>query len=258
MDCREIFELMNQYFDGEISDDDREKLFSHIEECENCKEDFYQLKSIIDGLRNEPLVELPEDYHKNLMAKLEKEVSNKKVINFKSFYKYAGLVAVFVFVFLGGMKAGLFERNKVEPKVASTEGEAETLEMPKVSGDEAGVQPRMMAGLTETVAEVKLKSSDKYVEVLDLAREYNGEIIESEDFAEIKFLNIDYLGFIDNLNNRDFAVINEEVSDLQIEYNNLLESKEELMAKGEDTSLVDEKIFDIENRGNFSMVKVYR
>ena len=78
------------------------------------------------------------------------------------------------------------------------------------------------------------------------------------DLTEIRFLNIDYLGFIDNLNNRDFAVINEEVSDLQIEYNNLLESKEELMAKGEDTSLVDEKIFDIENRGNFSMVKVYR
>ena len=65
------------------------------------------------------------------------------------------------------------------------------------------------------------------------------------DLTEIKFLNIDYLGFIDNLNNRDFAVINEEVSDLQIEYNNLLEIKEELMAKGEDTSLVDEKIFDI-------------
>ena len=78
------------------------------------------------------------------------------------------------------------------------------------------------------------------------------------DLTEIKFLNIDYLGFIDNLNNRGLAVINEEVSDLQIEYNNLLESEEELMAKGEDTSLIDEKIFNIEDRGNFSMVKVYR
>ncbi len=114
MECKDYFELMNMYIDEEISEADKNKLIKHIESCESCKQEFEELKEMVNILREEPLSELPLGYHKELMEKINNEVNNK-VVTLKpkksknNIYRYFGLVAVFALFVVGGNKAGLFD-----------------------------------------------------------------------------------------------------------------------------------------------------
>ena len=113
MECKDYFELMNMFIDEEISEIDKNKLIKHIESCESCRQEFEELKEMVNMLREEPLSELPANYHKELMEKINNE-NNNNVINFKpkknknNIYRYFGLVAVFALFIVGGSKAGLF------------------------------------------------------------------------------------------------------------------------------------------------------
>ncbi len=113
MECKDYFELMNMFIDEEISEIDKNKLIKHIESCESCRQEFEELKEMVNMLREEPLSELPANYHKELMEKINNENNNNVIIfkpkkNKNNIYRYFGLVAVFALFIVGGSKAGLF------------------------------------------------------------------------------------------------------------------------------------------------------
>ena len=115
MKCKEAFELMSLYFDNEIEETDKIELFKHISNCEQCKADFDNLEQMINSVNNLPLLELPENFHSELMEKIKDE---NKVISFenkiakKAIYKKYMAIAVvlFVLIIVGG---NVFLKNNI-------------------------------------------------------------------------------------------------------------------------------------------------
>ncbi|MDD3706099.1 MAG: hypothetical protein PHC45_08575 [Clostridiaceae bacterium] len=59
MQCQEINSLVMKYFDGNISELEREMIIKHNDKCKRCAEEFLVLKGAIDTLEEFPEVEVP-------------------------------------------------------------------------------------------------------------------------------------------------------------------------------------------------------
>ncbi|MBN2259568.1 MAG: DUF4349 domain-containing protein [Clostridiales bacterium] len=95
MKCEDIKKNLDLYIDHEIlSKEEIEAIDAHLAECDDCRLEYDEMKKMIDELSRLSEVELPKDFHDNLMNEIRK--SNK--INetfFKKHYKWAvGTAAV--------------------------------------------------------------------------------------------------------------------------------------------------------------------
>jgi anti-sigma factor (TIGR02949 family) len=50
MACRELVEVVTEYFDGELPEEDRRRLEQHLEECPYCVEYLAQMRQTIEAL----------------------------------------------------------------------------------------------------------------------------------------------------------------------------------------------------------------
>ncbi len=93
MDCLKYEELINKYFDNELSEEEKRELFSHLEACDSCENTFDDLSKIREFLK-EPMVELPSDFKEKLHDKLVKETKVKKISKRNTFIKIGSIAAV--------------------------------------------------------------------------------------------------------------------------------------------------------------------
>ncbi len=73
MKCEDACIKMSLFFDNELSSEEKTHLMEHLEHCQNCKEEWIQLQNVMNLLSELPPLELPENYHAELMEKLKAE-----------------------------------------------------------------------------------------------------------------------------------------------------------------------------------------
>ncbi|WP_304942936.1 anti-sigma factor family protein [Vallitalea guaymasensis] len=109
MDCSKVQEMMSLYIDDQLSKEERKLFEEHIASCEQCKEELDFLQTMINNVNdiNEEK-ELPTDFHKNLMVKIDStnltDIQAENRINrLNRFTKYyTAVAAVFVIVLVFG------------------------------------------------------------------------------------------------------------------------------------------------------------
>ena len=73
MKCSDFRELISAYLDGTCSIQERAVVVSHIEACQNCKEEMQLMQEMMDFFHEIPMTELPKDFHGDLMQRLAEE-----------------------------------------------------------------------------------------------------------------------------------------------------------------------------------------
>jgi anti-sigma factor RsiW len=66
--CREAVELMSDYLDGRLRQDDRLRLERHFADCPHCVEYLAQLRATIDALGRAEPDDLSDDARSELVA----------------------------------------------------------------------------------------------------------------------------------------------------------------------------------------------
>jgi predicted anti-sigma-YlaC factor YlaD len=82
--CKKIKKFISKYFDGALQQEEKDMLFSHIEQCSNCKLEFEILSKIYNNLPEYKDVELQTSLESRIFAKIE-EKQNKKFVVWKKF-----------------------------------------------------------------------------------------------------------------------------------------------------------------------------
>lgn len=77
-DCKQILNLIPLYIDNELSDEEIDIVSQHLESCKKCKSEFEFMKSVMVTTKGMENIDLPKDFHKNLMEKAEKLARAKR------------------------------------------------------------------------------------------------------------------------------------------------------------------------------------
>ncbi len=77
MNCNKYKKLISLYVDNRISDSHREAVLHHINECEECRNYYNLLNSMVNDLANVKEVELPEGYENKLHFALKNSKGEK-------------------------------------------------------------------------------------------------------------------------------------------------------------------------------------
>lgn len=93
--CEETTELMSLYIDNELTVELLKDFEEHINNCDKCKNDLANLKEVILLVNNLEEVELPQNYHEELILKL----NNEKNYKYKGIKKYS-LVSCMFLIFI--------------------------------------------------------------------------------------------------------------------------------------------------------------
>jgi len=67
---KHVTELLSAYLDGELSQEERTRVESHLEHCAECQQELAGFRRTIRLVRSLPQLELPEDYHADLRRRL--------------------------------------------------------------------------------------------------------------------------------------------------------------------------------------------
>lgn len=120
MNCDKVKELLWAYLENKTTAEETAEIETHLEGCAACREELAQQKEIKNALASLPDEELPEDYHTELMQKLQAE---RKVVPFpakkKHGWKQMSMIAaaVLVVVVAGGTKGMLEMRQNQNEKI---------------------------------------------------------------------------------------------------------------------------------------------
>ena len=120
MNCDKVKELLWAYLENKTTAEETAKIETHLEGCAACREELAQQKEIKNALASLPDEELPEDYHTELMQKLQAE---RKVVPFpakkKHGWKQMSMIAaaVLVVVVAGGTRGMLEMRQNQNEEI---------------------------------------------------------------------------------------------------------------------------------------------
>lgn len=114
MNCDKVKELLWAYLENKTTAEETAEIETHLEGCAACREELAQQKEIKNALASLPDEELPEDYHTELMQKLQAE---RKVVPFpakkKHGWKQMSMIAAAVLVVaVAGGTRGMLEMRQ--------------------------------------------------------------------------------------------------------------------------------------------------
>lgn len=117
MDCTKVSSIMSSYIDDQLSLEEKKMFEEHIANCDSCKEELDFMVNIlkdVNDLKDE--MELPSDFHENLMVEIDKVKSSRKhtskITKLNEFRKYYTTVAaVFIALLIFGI-IGISNLNK--------------------------------------------------------------------------------------------------------------------------------------------------
>lgn len=133
MDCNQIKELISLYIDEELGEEDINKLEAHIKSCDKCKAEFSQLLDIVDGLKSIPQLDLPDNFHTELMSKLKEDDVNDVTLKSKkqdfklnkSLKAFLTTAACFIFLMTGILISNLNNADRDIPFANSAQSTAD-------------------------------------------------------------------------------------------------------------------------------------
>jgi hypothetical protein len=137
MNCEEIRGKLDDYIDSEIlSDEERAEIQAHLEKCEECRREYEDMVKIKEELKKLADVELPKQFHKNLMKQIRKTNTRKEPF-FKKNYKWVTAVAavliIGVFTTAGILVIPTFKSSTMEQSAISYD--MAMAEAPRESGE---------------------------------------------------------------------------------------------------------------------------
>lgn len=72
-DCKNILNLIPLYIDDMLSEDENDILCDHINKCNSCRKELEFFKAIKANTEQLPEIEVPLDFHENVMKKIKAE-----------------------------------------------------------------------------------------------------------------------------------------------------------------------------------------
>lgn len=154
MNCDKVKELLWAYLENKTTAEETAEIETHLEGCAACREELAQQKEIKNALASLPDEELPEDYHTELMQKLQAE---RKVVPFpvkkKHGWKQMSMIAaaVLVVVVAGGTRGMLEMRQNQNEEIEQILFEDTALMAD--TGEEAAEQTAADSATENNVAE---------------------------------------------------------------------------------------------------------
>ena len=79
-DCKDVLNLIPLYIDNMLSKKESDIVSQHIKSCKKCKEELALMKSLTRSIKDTLEVDLPEDFHKKLMMRVENDLRRKKTL----------------------------------------------------------------------------------------------------------------------------------------------------------------------------------
>ncbi|MGL4791624.1 MAG: DUF4349 domain-containing protein, partial [Anaerotignaceae bacterium] len=120
MDCNRASELMNLYIDSMINKEEKELLLQHLKACNCCAEEFEFIKDMVKSLNEEEFLPLPENYHEELMEKINEtkieklEVAFKRKRNWRKYTTVAAAALAVIVVGGIGLNSGSLNKSSLE------------------------------------------------------------------------------------------------------------------------------------------------
>lgn len=72
----EVYEYMHNYLDEEISKEDEEYLRKHLQDCEECRTYFHEMKKAVALVQSTSHIKAPDNFTERVKASLPKEKKN--------------------------------------------------------------------------------------------------------------------------------------------------------------------------------------
>lgn len=70
MSCQNCSEAMMRFFDGNLNDIETAQMKQHLKTCQKCSDEFESLNSILCVLETDSIIEPPQDFEEQVMAKI--------------------------------------------------------------------------------------------------------------------------------------------------------------------------------------------
>lgn len=175
MNCKETQELISAYIDHECSVQEQMLFEKHILTCEECKVEYEMIQSLVNQLGKVEEVEIPENFHQDLMNKLEMMMPSQKSIwkkiNYRSSVIAAALLILVTLAIFGTSTLFDFSMKKSATMDAPMELKMDS----KVATDSTAPEASESEKVASEVAEESSLADGKSFEVSD------SSIAESED-----------------------------------------------------------------------------
>lgn len=177
MNCNEMNDLMSQYFDDELKDEEKLYFENHLKQCSKCKKEFESYKNFINALHDIKEENPPAGYCDRLHKKLLNEKSNKGFDKIR-WIKYGSIAAALIIVFsvisslsnlnigMGGMSKSenSAKYDSVSPAEApefgmnmKTEIQSEEYDLNDANYDDSGVEGQRIAVRSEAIGDKEMK-----------------------------------------------------------------------------------------------------
>lgn len=104
MNCNsESTRLMHKYLDGELNQQEEEKLRQHLEGCEICQKHFHELKRTITLIQSAEHIPTPAGFTSNVMQKLPTEKRRIKYTRWFKSHPILTAAAIFFVLMISGV-----------------------------------------------------------------------------------------------------------------------------------------------------------
>jgi len=121
MRCREVEKKLSAYSDGELSQDQRTRLESHIQQCNTCRQSLEMLSGIWNLVGELPEAKFLPNFYVRLKARMALDAEKREARWFDRVLIPASAVAIVVFGILVGSIAGKNGEGKAEPLTTEEE-----------------------------------------------------------------------------------------------------------------------------------------
>lgn len=124
MDCSRVVDLLSEYIDGMLDDEDKNFIEIHLKECKCCRQEYEILRNIVLNCRMQEEIDLPEDFENDLHKRLEAEKKKRSFISSSFIYRHRGVAAVFLVLTVSAAMlgyAGIFGRGLSKKTESATQ-----------------------------------------------------------------------------------------------------------------------------------------
>lgn len=113
MECKKFRDLFSDYIDHQLNKEELKIFEKHMEECTECRNEFYKFEKMLLKLKQIKDFEPPKVLKSKIMTSVMSEENkrlNAKILNFR---KYSSVAATFIIAFIGFAIYQAFTLNKI-------------------------------------------------------------------------------------------------------------------------------------------------
>ena len=103
MKCCECKDKISLYIDQMLTQEENESMEAHLRTCEKCNEEYKQTFEIVKVLKQKEVVELPQNFHNELMSRLkeERQINTSQKLIYMRKYNYKTLLPIVAVLLTG-------------------------------------------------------------------------------------------------------------------------------------------------------------